>query len=70
MVILGLGALGSASFFFPTPRIRLSLLLPKLGYLFFPHCFFLLISDYIVSLMLVLLSFFEDDVIQKHILFF
>lgn len=36
----------------------------------FPHCFFLFISDYTVSLMLVLHSFFEDDVIQKHILFF
>lgn len=69
MVILGLGALGSASFFFPTPRTQLSLL-PKLGYLPPPHCVFLFISDYTVSPMLVLLSFFEDDVIQKHILLF
>lgn len=35
-----------------------------------PHCSFLFISDYTVSPMLVLLSFFEDDIIQKHILLF
>lgn len=70
MVFLGLGALGSTSFFFPTLRIWLSLLLPNLGYLFSSYSFFLFISNYTVSLKLVLLSFFEDDVIQKHISLF